>query len=200
MKRDDLFKEIRLQSLNQSSVTKIAENMIGGNIQPSFAAKLLEESRGNALFVIESLRMLSERGNLFQENNQWRLSIDTMGIPDKLKDIILRRLSVLKFNQRRILDAASVIGEKFNVELLGAVLCQDSLEMLETLNMVAQSTSLIRVEEVFFRFDHAKTREAVYEEIPLPLKRGYHARVAEKLEKTSERGRLPFSDIAYHYA
>jgi tetratricopeptide (TPR) repeat protein/KaiC/GvpD/RAD55 family RecA-like ATPase len=123
-----------------------------------------------------------------------------LGIPSKIKDIILRRLAILKYNQRRVLDAASVIGEKFDVELLSTVLGQDSLEILETLNIVAQSTSLVCVEGNFFRFDHAKSREALYEEIPLPLKRGYHARIAERLEKTSKDGKLPFADLAYHYA
>jgi tetratricopeptide (TPR) repeat protein len=198
MKREDLYTEIKLTSLDQTNVSKIVENMIGGKVQPAFSAKLAEESRGNALFVVESLRMLSERGNLFQENNQWRLSVESLGIPEKFKDIILSRISVLKFSQRRVLDAASVIGEKFDAELLGTVLGQESLEVLETLNIIAQSTSLMRVEGNYFRFDHAKSREAIYEEIPIPLKRGYHARVAEKLESGSKP--LPFSDIAYHYA
>ena len=80
------------------------------------------------------------------------------------------------------------------------MLGQDSLEVLETLNIVAQSTSLVCVEGNFFRFDHAKSQEALYEEIPLPLKRGYHARIAERMEKTSKDGKLPLADLAYHYA
>ena len=200
MRRERLLKEINLTNLDQVYVTKVAENMMGGAVSAELSAKLAEESRGNALFVVESLRMLFERGSLHEEDGQWRLSVDTLGIPDRFKDIILRRLSVLKFNQRRVIDAASVIGERFDFELLSVVLGQDSLEVLEALNAVAKSTSLIRVEESFFRFDHAKSREAIYEEIALPLKRGYHRRVAEKLESASQDGKMAFSEIAYHYA
>ena len=200
MKREGLFTEIKLPNLNQACVNEIAENMMGGKVNPELAAKLSQESRGNALFVVESLRMLSERGNLYQEHDEWHLTVDTLGIPDKFKDVILRRVSLLKFKERRVLDAASVIGEKFDVELLAVVLGQDSLEVLETLNMISRSTSLVNVEESFFRFDHAKSRQAIYEEIPLPLKRGYHSRVAEKLESAPKSGRLLFSEIAYHYA
>ena len=181
MSREDLYAEIKLSNLDKACVCEIAENMMGGNLNPDLVVKLSEESRGNALFVIESLRMLSERGSLYQENDEWRLAVDTMGIPGKFKDIILHRLSLLKFNQRRVLDAASVIGEKFDVELLSVVLNQDNLEVLETLNTIARSTSLIRVDESFFRFDHAKLRQTIYEEITLPLRKGYHKRVAEKL-------------------
>ncbi len=200
MRRENLFKEIRLQGLGKEGIGKVAESMVSGAVDPVLVEKLTEESRGNPLFVVESLRMLQERNSLLQENNQWRLVVDELGIPSKIKEIIIRRLGTLKLAQRRVLDAASVIGDKFNVELLGAVLKQDSLDVLETLNFVAQSTSLVCCEQDFFRFDHAKSREALYEEIPLPLRKGYHARVAEKLETSAENAKLPSSELAYHYA
>ncbi|MGD9131156.1 MAG: DUF2791 family P-loop domain-containing protein [Candidatus Bathyarchaeota archaeon] len=199
MRREDLFTEIKLSSLNETSVSKMAENMIGGSLQEEFAEKLAKESRGNALFVVESLRMLAERKGLVQENNRWRLAVDELGIPSKIKDIILRRLAVLNYAQRRVLDAASVIGEKFDLELLSIVLGLDSLEVLETLNIIANSTSLVCAEGNFYRFDHARSRETLYEELSLPLKRGYHARIAEKLE-SDKSATLPFGDLAYHYA
>jgi len=200
MRREDLFKETKLQHLNQTSVSAIAEKMVGGSLTPEFAKKLAEESHGNPLFIIESLRMLSERRSLVEENGRWHLSVDEFGIPAKVKDIILRRVSALKPNQRRILDLASVIGEKFNVELLGSVLGQDSLEVLETLNSVARSSSLVVCEGDFYRFDHDKSREALYEEISPPLRRGYHAKIAERLEaigKESEKWRV--NDLTFHY-
>jgi predicted ATPase len=199
MNREELFRQIELPCLDNYSVTKIAENMLGGKINSDFARKLAKESRGNPLFIVESIRMLSERMSLVQENEQWRLSIDELIIPAKIKDIILRRLATLKRDQRRILDAACVIGEKFDVELLAAVLSLDTLTVLETLNCVAQSTSLVKCFADSFKFDHARSRETLYEEIPLPLRKGYHVRVAEKLEALGKDGKLPFGDLAYHY-
>ena len=73
--------------------------------------------------------------------------------------------------------------------------------MLETLNAVAQSSSLVCSEGSFYEFDHAKSREAIYEEISPPLKKGYHARIAEKMEaKSKDPKDLPVNDLAYHYA
>ena len=200
MRREDLFSEIKVSNLNQENIAIIGENMIGGTIHPGLVAKLVEESNGNALFLVESLRMLVEHEWLVQENNEWRLAVDNLGIPSKIKDLILGRLAALNYPQRRILDAASVIGEKFGVELLASVLEQDSLDVLETLNLIAQSTSIVCVEEAFYRFDHARSREVLYEALSLPLKRGYHARIAEKLESASKNGKLPFTDLAYHFA
>ena len=199
MRREDLFKEIDLPSLNPTCVTEMAESMLGGSLQQSLAEKLAVESEGNPLFVVESMRMLHERNNLVKENNEWCLMVGELGIPSKIKDIILRRLARLNYAQRRVLDAASVIGEEFNVGLLSAVVEQDSLEVLETLNVIAHTTSIVRADESRYRFDHARSRETVYEELSSPLKRGYHERIAETLEKT-KGGKLPLGELAYHYA
>ena len=103
MKREDLFIEIKLSNLTKDTVSKLAKNMIGGSLQEEFSERLLKESRGNALFVVESLRMLSEQKSLIQKNNQWRLVVREIDIPNKIRDIILRRLSALKYAQRRVL-------------------------------------------------------------------------------------------------
>jgi KaiC/GvpD/RAD55 family RecA-like ATPase len=198
MRREELIAEIQLPNLSQTNVKTIAENMMGGNLQPELTEKLATESRGNPLFLVESLRMLHEHKSLVKENNQWRLAVDELGIPSKIKDIILRRLARLKYAQRRILDAASVVGEEFDVELLSAVLGQDSLEVLETLNLISRSTSLVQAEESGFRFDHARSRETLYEELSSPLKGGYHNRIAEKLESIKTQT-LPLTNLAYHY-
>ena len=199
MRREDLFREIQLHNLHQDSVSKIAENMIGGAVHPSFAKKLADVSQGNPLFIVESLRMLTESKGIVSENNQWQLAVDELRIPSKVRDIILRRLAMLTYTQRRVLDAASVVGEKFDVDLLSMVLGQDSLDVMETLNIIAKSTSLVQIEESTYRFDHAKSRDAIYSEIPLPLRKGYHNKVAQKLEQVKRSGDIPFSEIAHHY-
>jgi len=90
MRREDLFTEIKLSNLSQADVAKIAENMLGGRINQELVEKLAKESECNPLYVVETLRMLYEQESLFQDNDQWCLSVDTLGIPTKIKDIILR--------------------------------------------------------------------------------------------------------------
>jgi predicted ATPase len=199
MGREDLFKEIRLSNLTVAQVGRLLESMLSGSVNTELSVKLAEESLGNPLFLVESVRMLFEQGNLIQDCGKWRLAIDRLEIPLKVKDIILRRLSELNSEQRRILDIASVIGDVFDPSLLGAVLKQDSLEVLETLNSIAVSKSLVCVKGDCYAFDHAKSREVIYDEILLPLKKGYHERVAERIENLCQDRPLPLSDLAYHF-
>ena len=197
MRREDLFREIKLTNLNRDNISKIAENMIKGSLDSNFADQLSDESQGNALFLVEALRMLSERGSLVQKDDKWCLATDSFEVPRKFKDIILRRLGILEFNRRRILDVAAVVGEEFDPELLSAVLGVDSLEILEALNTIALSTSLVQSEGNLYRFSHAKIPEVLYDEMALPLKRGYHNKVAQKLEINKPP---PVSELAHHYA
>jgi sugar-specific transcriptional regulator TrmB/tetratricopeptide (TPR) repeat protein len=199
MRREDLYKEIELANLTQPEVQKIAENMLGGTVHSQLSDKLTKESGGNALFVVESLRMLHERGDLYLELDQWRSVTEDFGVPLKVQDVILQRLNRLTRNQRKLLDAASVIGEKFDAELLGAILGKEILEVLETLDIISQTTSLICAELNAYRFDHAKFQETLYQKIPLPLRTGYHAKVADTLLKKSKGTKKPYSELAYHF-
>ena len=199
MKREDLFSEIKLPGIDKVCISKMVESMLSGGVQQSLTEKLATRSEGNPLFVVESIRMLLEQGKLVQENNEWHLIVEEIDAPTKIKDIIIQRLACLNNAQRRILDAASIIGDEFKAGLLSALVDQDSLEVLETLDGIAQATAIICIDEDRFRFDHALSREIVYEAIAEPLKQGYHNRLAEKLE-SSKSTLLTLNDLAYHYA
>jgi tetratricopeptide (TPR) repeat protein len=200
MRRQDLVKEISVSSLDRTGVSKLANNMLGGSLDPKLASKIADESQGNPLFIVESLRMLNEHNELVYENNHWRLSSDSIGIPPKIKDIILQRLSFVPRNQKNILDIAAVIGEKFDPNLLAKVLGQDQLEVIKLLDDLGRDTSLVRCEGELYRFDHARTRDAIYDDISSALKRVYHGKVAQTLERKAEKGKLPLNDLTYQYA
>jgi tetratricopeptide (TPR) repeat protein len=199
MRRQDLVKEINVSSLDRIGVSKLANNMLGGSLEPKLASKLADESQGNPLFVVESLRMLNEHNGLICDSNQWRLSSDSIGIPPKIRDIILQRLSAVPRNQRNILDVAAVIGEKFDPDLLANVLGQGQLEVIKLLDDIGRDTSLVRCEGELYRFDHARTRDAIYDDISSALKRVYHGKVAQTLESKPEKGKLSLNDLTYQY-
>ncbi len=197
MGREGLFQGIKLTNLTPSDVNTIAESMLEGKLTAQFAHNLYQESQGNPLFVVESLRMIHSQGSLKQENGRWHPTDENMVLPEKVKDVILRRLGTIKPNQRRILEIASAIGEKFNPKLVSSAISETNMDILEALRSIAQSTLLVFREGEYYRFKHAKIQEMLYNELDPLLKREYHLRIAESLEKLEPP---PPSDIAYHYA
>jgi tetratricopeptide (TPR) repeat protein len=198
MRREDLYSEIKLAGLTQSEVGIIAESMLRGNVSTGLIEKLTMESSGNALFVIESLKFLAEHKGLAKENNRWVTVNEQFGVPDKVKDVILRRLNTLTLEARDVLDAGSVIGDKFDAKLISTLLNQSTVKILSILNSISKTKSLVACENDWFKFDHPKTREVLYEEISLPLKKEYHLRVAEALESKLNKEAI-LGDLAYHY-
>ena len=200
MNREDLYSEIKLPNLSQLEVGMLAESMLGGVIQNSFLEKLSAESQGNPLFVVESLRTLMSEGSLIQDNGLWCPSTGKLTIPLKVKDVILQRVSGLKLKHRKILDVASVLGDKFDYKLIASVIRQEPIQVLEKLNLIACNTSLIKYEDNLYSFDHAKSRQIIYDELPAPLRTGYHTTIAERLEALSKNQKKSVaSDLAFHY-
>ena len=201
LRREDLLKEISLSNLKRADVAKVAEHLARGPLDPEFTTKLANESLGNPLFVVESMRMLLESKRLVHKDGYFRLLTAEIGIPAKVKDIILHRLDSLKPEQRRMLDLASVIGEKFDPKLLGATLSTEAVQTLEELNCISASTSLVHSDEVNYRFDHARSREVLYNQIPSALRREYHARIAATIESAfAKANEVRINDLAYHYS
>ena len=198
MSREALFKKIELPNLRKEDVAKIAESMLHQRVNASFIKKLTIDSNGIPLFIVEYLRLLYQNESLFRKNNELTLNANFNEIPAKVKDVILCRLSVLTPYQRRILDVASVIGERFDPKVIAEVLTDDSIEILTALNNIEKSTFMVRCEADIFRFDHIKIRELLYEEMPKPLKKEYHCRVAKQLENENKSDEV-ISDLARHY-
>ncbi|TRO53023.1 hypothetical protein E2P63_02790, partial [Candidatus Bathyarchaeota archaeon] len=199
MKREDLFNEIKITGLNHESISELARSMLGGALQQELAHKLTNESQGNPLFVVESLKMMRERDALIQENNQWKLTSTELEIPTKIKDIILQRLECLERSQRKIVEVSSVIGEKFDPEILASALDLDLDEVIAELDVINQATSLLDCKDALYWFDHARTRDSIYEEISSALKKLYHKKIAQALIRMSKNSSLPFVELAYHY-
>ena len=197
MGREALFKEIKLANLNKTNIGKIAKSMLGGFLDPALIQSISDESHGNPLFVVETIRMLSENGGLVRKQKTWQLK-NKIGIPYRVREIILRRLEPLKPEERRILDVAAVIGDKFDGNLIASVLSIDSLIVLETLNKMFHTTFLLRLEDNVYTFDHAMTREVLYQEISKPLKIAYHQRIGQQMENKQDSG-FSVNQLAFHY-
>ena len=200
MGRDALFKEVKLSNLSKYDVGRIAESMLSGSVSSEFVEKLASESHGNPLFVVETLRMLYQQRSLSKKLGQWSLCVDDFGVPQKVRDVILRRFEALKPYQRKILEFASVLGQKFNPKLVAKALSFDNADILIALNEISKRTLLVRSEVNGFKFEHEKIREMLYQEIPQLLKKEYHLRVAEEMESVnSQGGGISVSDVAYHF-
>jgi tetratricopeptide (TPR) repeat protein len=124
----------------QESIALIGEFI---DTTDALAASCLERAAGNPLFLEQLLRNAEEGGG---DN-----------LPDSIQTLVLARLDRLRPGEKRALQAASVLGQRFGSEVLSHLLgvaAYDCSKLLEH--------NLIRAQDDGYLFAHALIQESVY--------------------------------------
>lgn len=178
-----------------------------------FREALFRHTGGHALFTVELLRALEERGCITRgENGRLRITetLDWDVLPSRAEGVVEERIGRLKDELRELLYAASVEGESFTVEILArlneiserALLKMLSAELEKRHQLVSEGD----VEKIganwisHYNFAHALFRQYLYNRLGRREKMMLHGSVAAILEELYERqlDRVTVQ-LAHHY-
>ena len=161
--------EIALGPLDREDTLRLAAETAGRAVDASAAESLYEQTRGNPLFVVETVRAGWSAGD---------------GIPEKVHAVITGRLKQLGQSAQELAAIAAVIGRPFTVELAAAVagLPEDSL--VPATDELWNHRVLLPVEPGGYDFSHGLLRDVAYNSIGPARRRQLHRRVAESMETT----------------
>lgn len=175
---------------------------------PDLAAEsrhvILLKAEGNPFFVEEVIRDLIDAGILVREGNRWHAArpITDLDVPDSVQGVLLARIDRLPEEARRVLQAASVVGRLFPLDILRQILHQNgqvdaALVDLQRLDLIVERR---RIPQAEYRFKHALTQEVAYSTLVAGERRRLHREVARALEEQYE-GRLEeaYGVLAHHY-
>ncbi len=102
-----------------------------------FREALFRRTGGHALFTVELLREMQERGDLRQdEHSQWieGPAIDWHTLPARVEGVIEKRIQRLEKELQAILTIASVEGETFTAEVVARVQQVQERELVQRLS------------------------------------------------------------------
>ena len=157
-------------------------------ISDEFRDFLSERSEGNPFVLEEMLRDALDRGEIFRTETGWdRKPLAEFRIPPTVRDTILQRLERLSSDHVPVLAAASVMGRSFDIASLAKVASVDESVALVALE-ASVTAQLVELEDRLsglYRFRHALTREAIYEDLVVPRRQQLHGRVADVLAAES---------------
>lgn len=167
-------------------------------ISDEFRDFLHARSEGNPFVLEEMLRDAIDRGDVYRTQTGWdRKALAEIRIPPTVRDAILQRLERLNHDDVTVLSAASVMGRSFDLDALAQVAQVDRSVALAALE-ASVTAQLIEQEDRTsgrYRFRHALTREAIYEDLVVPRRQQLHSRIADLLK---ERGAGAPVDLANH--
>jgi hypothetical protein len=171
--RGELLGQVRRVALGPLEAQDVRELL--DDDDPVRLQELLERTGGNALLVTEMARAVD-------------------GIPASLRAMVAARTARLPTDSRRLVEAASVLGARFRLDVLADV----ADVPLDT--VAGHLTDLVTVETAGrARFTHELLRDAVYAELSPADQQRWHARAGATLAALHRRGReVEAAEVASH--
>lgn len=194
IENSDWLREIDLQAMGEREVSEIIAGRFPENDFPlDFSQKLEQHTEGNPLFITELLESIAESEGISQ-NSKGVFVLDKEvleELPSSVQGVISARIDRLKETMRKILECASVGGDRFAAQVVEKITAMDELELAEHLDELAAKHGLINhesmqmVRETFldlYKFTHVLIQKYVYEGVSESRRRIIHKKFAQSLK------------------
>ncbi|MEW6471248.1 MAG: AAA family ATPase [Actinomycetota bacterium] len=179
---------LHLGGLDRPAVESLMAQILGADTAAELAADIHHRSGGNPLFVAELARLLAADAR----------RLDHRTLPATIRAVIERRLAPVPPDALEVLRAAAVVGEEFAVPLVERAAGKTRPEILAAVDAAARAHLVVERGSLRFGFTHALIRDALYDQLALPVRAQAHRVVAEALE-ASGGTEPPLAELAHHF-
>jgi DNA-binding winged helix-turn-helix (wHTH) protein len=206
--------EMRLQPLGRADVTRYLEARFGREVASHSTDVLARSTNGHPLFLVTAADDLVRKGHFSEELDGWHVT-GTSGaleaaIPASFAGAVTHELNELAQDERRAIEAASVVGVDFSLWIVAHAAKVDELVLEPILEILARRQSFIVREGVvelanglfspLYRFKHGLYQEIVLEHIGSTLRAQTHANAGVAMERLfAGREREIAADLASHF-
>jgi class 3 adenylate cyclase len=173
---------LALAPLSDSETAALITGLLGAD--PSVGAlgqTIADRAGGNPFFAEEIVRELAERGVLHGEQGAYASTAEVaeVSVPATLQATIAARIDRLDPKAKRTLSAASVLGSRFNIDMLTVLGADPVVADLVTAQFIDQVSFTRQPEYVFH---HPLIRTVAYESQLKSDRAELHRRVAAAIE------------------
>ena len=197
------YGQMRLDALPAESAGNLLDALLGDD--PGLAPlKQLLVKRGNPFFLEETVRTLVETKALVGEPGRYRLTqpIQAIQVPATVQVMLAARIDRLAPEDKRLLQAASVVGKDVPFALLQAIAELPDEAIHRGLDHLHAAEFLYETglyPDLQYSFKHALTHDVTYGGLLQERRRELHARIVDAIE-TLHRDRLGehIERVAHH--
>jgi predicted ATPase len=177
------FQRVLLRGLDIEDTARLIEVSAGIEPTSGLVEALYSHTEGNPFFMTETIRLLSESGEL---SAVYAGTPDGIRIPEGVRDVIGQRLNRLSERCNEVLTTASIVGREFDFRLLSILSAEMSEDQL--LQAEDEAVSIHLIEGVPGQVDRYQFRHALIQQT-----------LAEEVT-TSRSVRLHAGELVYHFA
>jgi class 3 adenylate cyclase/tetratricopeptide (TPR) repeat protein len=174
------FTQIRIDPLQPDIASELLDALIGADeALGQLKDILIEKTGGTPLFLEESVRSLVETGVLSGKPAGYRTttSIVELKIPTTIEALLTSRIDRLSLVDKRLLQAAAVIGYEVPRSVLQAVANLRPEQLREALKRLQNAEFLYETNlfpDIEYRFKHALIHAAAYRMLSADRRRTLH--------------------------
>jgi class 3 adenylate cyclase/predicted negative regulator of RcsB-dependent stress response len=199
------YRQLRIDALPPESAEELLAALLGTDPSVSpLKPLLIARTEGNPLFLEESVRTLVEIGALTGSGGAYRLTRppDAISMPPTVQAILAARIDRLGPEDKRLLQAAAVVGKDVPFALLLAVADLDEDGLRQGLARLQATEFLYEIRlfpELEYTFKHALTHEVAYNSLLGDRRRALHGVLLDALERLySDRLDEHVEELAHH--
>jgi DNA-binding SARP family transcriptional activator/pimeloyl-ACP methyl ester carboxylesterase len=163
---------VQLSALSQTETAVLVELLAPPRkttaIEP-LGQQVWVATEGNPFMIVETMRGLQDG------------TAETLALPQRVREVIGRRLERLVEGSRSLLSVAAVIGREFDFELLRRVAGFEEDATAQGVEELVRRRLLTAIGDRL-DFSHHRIREVAYGELPPWRRRRLHCRVAQTIE------------------
>ena len=183
------YTQLRLDPLPPERAEELLQAVVGhdASLQP-LTQRLIWHTDGNPFFLEESVRTLVETRALTGERGHYRLArpIEAIQVPATVQAVLAARIDRLLPEDKRLLQAAAVIGHEVSFALLEAI-AEESDDRLRRQLARLQAAEFLDETTLFpepeYTFRHALTLDVAYQSLLRERRCALHGRVLDALER-----------------
>ncbi|MEV6398653.1 LuxR C-terminal-related transcriptional regulator [Streptomyces sp. NPDC051907] len=185
---------LRLAPLDPQEVRELVEERLGAEAcPPELVARIHERSGGVPQVVVDLVRQLEDVCG--PRERYTAKDVDATGPPVRLAELVLGRLAALADDGRAVVAAAAVLDEPAAAEDLYAVASLPPDYGRQALVAALAGAVLQERGQDLYGFPAPLAGDAVYRELPGPLRQAMHRRAGDVL---AHRQPVPYPRLAAH--
>ena len=202
MLQEECVTVLQLARLKEVDIQRMISSLFrNAEFGKGFVESIYRESEGNPLFVMEIMKLLKIEGVIQSDAGIYRVKgdLETVSMPSRIQDIVVRRVAGLERNEREILEIGAIEGEVFHSDTITRCLEANRLSILRTLQSLERDYHIIHAQGKVYRFDHAKIREVLYDSMTPELRTEYHSMIGEYLASAYGDDEQLAPNIGHHF-
>jgi class 3 adenylate cyclase len=182
------YTQLRIDPLAADNAGQLLDCLLGGDatLQP-VKNLLIERTEGNPFFLEECVRTLFETRTITGMRGSYRLAepLHAVQVPATVQAVLSARIDRLQPEEKRLLQAAAVIGDEFRFNLLRAIADEPEGVLHERLASLQAAEFLYEAHlfpDLEYVFKHGLTCQVAYGTLLQERRRDLHAKLVDAIE------------------